>query len=354
MKTEEILRQFEDDLVAGKKPTPAEYEAKYGKIDAETKSLMEVMMGLILLGEEAQLPKGFEERQRKLARDLIAHKKAEEMVAHWQAGEKAFAERDFAKAREHYERLLTFVKYLKDEPWIAFASGRLGNIADEMDETAKALEYYNVATDTYRKLGMKRELMTVLHNIGNIYLIVQKDYPKARIAYQGAIELNEELGATFALPHEYLNLGAIEKALSNNERAEKYYQTALELFRAQKNPQGIGYAEYNLGELMDNNGKQTEAIHLYESAYRNLSLIKDYKLVAQTAGVLGTLYLGQGDLAKSKSYFRKAIEIMELIKEPKPTKVSFTLPNIPEEVKKDPARLLRFLLDKDAENAIKA
>jgi hypothetical protein len=37
-------------------------------------------------------------------------------------------------------------------------------------------------------------------------------------------------------------------------------------------------------------------------------------------------------------------------KEPKPTKASFTLPQIPEEAKKDPARLLRFLLDKDAED----
>jgi tetratricopeptide (TPR) repeat protein len=361
MKSEEILRKFEDDIVAGKNPTPAEYEAKYGKIDEETKSLMEVMMGLVLLGEEAKLPEGFEERQRKLARDLIARKKAEEMVAHWQAGEKAFGEGDYSKAREHYERLLTFVKYLKDESWIAFSSSRLGNILDAQGDKEKALEYDIISAEVYRKLGMKRELMINLHNMGNLYLD-KKDYRNSQKAYEEAIELNEEAGGSFPLPHEYLNLGVVEKYLNNREKAGNCFQTSYEMFIKTKNLNGMASAEYNIAELEDNMGNTGKAIRTYELALEHFRETNNWQLIAQTCGALGCLYTNQGKLDKAKDCYEEALEALKKEKTRNPDasgrdsatlrkkpKHKFVMPQIPDEAKRDPARLLRFLLDKDAE-----
>lgn len=350
MKSAEILSQFEEDLVADKNPTPAEYEERYGPIDAETKDLMEVMMGLVLLGEEAQLPPGFEERQRKLARDLIARKKAEDMVKHWQGGEKAVKEGNYTKAREHYQRLLTFVQYIKDESWIAFASSRLGNIASALDDKEKTLEYHQSARDLYRKLGMKRELAISLHNLAIEYL-AKKDYPRARELYQEAIELNEELGATFALAHEYLNLGAAEKYLGNTAGAQEYYRTSLDIFSSRQDPNGTGMAEYNLGELVDD---PAESIRFYQAALGHFREAGNQQLLAQSAGSLAVRYLSQGDNTKAKQMFKTAMEALKS-KEPRAKSIESRLrreaaiAQIPDEARQDPARLLRFLLDREAE-----
>lgn len=350
MKSEEIMKQFEDDLVAGKNPTPAEYEAKYGPIDPETKSLMEVMLGLVLLGEEVKLPNGFEERQRKVARDLIARKKAEEMVSHWQKGEAAFKKGELDSAREHYERLLVFVKYLKDEPWVAFASSRLGYIADKAEDYDKALAYHLEALVIYQKLQMKLQTAVCLHNIANIYHLVKRDYAQGRKYYQSAIEVNEELGATFPLAHEYLNLGTIERYLGHNELAGKYYQTSLELFQKRADTNGVAMAEYNLAELSDSQFQPDETVQLYESALEHFQETGNWPLVAQTAGALAAVYLNQGKTTRAKQLFQMGLAVLKKIEgAPRRKPYIEVPPEIPEETKSDPARLLRFLLEKEAQ-----
>jgi len=76
MVNQEIIHQFEEELIAGKDPKVWEYEKKYGPLDKETHDIL-ILMRAMRQHQEALAPlPGFKERQHKFLEEMIAREEA--------------------------------------------------------------------------------------------------------------------------------------------------------------------------------------------------------------------------------------------------------------------------------------
>jgi phage repressor protein C with HTH and peptisase S24 domain len=75
----QVIREFEEDLKAGKNPSVKEYRERYGGLDERTITRMRVLQALYDLKKEMKLPEGFEKEQEQLARDLVAGKRPKKL-----------------------------------------------------------------------------------------------------------------------------------------------------------------------------------------------------------------------------------------------------------------------------------
>ncbi|MFH1226521.1 MAG: S24 family peptidase [Planctomycetota bacterium] len=70
-KQDKIIEEFEAELKSGKKPSIKDYIKRYGKIPDGTLGTLVMLGALYESKKDNQIPKGFQERQMKLAQDLI-------------------------------------------------------------------------------------------------------------------------------------------------------------------------------------------------------------------------------------------------------------------------------------------
>ncbi|MCO6497843.1 MAG: tetratricopeptide repeat protein [Chitinophagaceae bacterium] len=145
-----------------------------------------------------------------------------------------------------------------------------GNLKSEMEDDDGALEDFDQAISIYRSLAMKSEEALVLSNKANVYAF--RGNFKTAVPYAlEALKIREKTGDKTGVANTSFNLGIMFKSLDQLTDAQKYLNTAEEIYRE----------------------------------------LKDERSLATVYLVKGSIYRLQKNYERSKSSFLRALPIME-------------------------------------------
>ena len=136
----------------------------------------------------------------------------------------------------------------------------LGKILQARGEEQQALDTLNEALALFRSLSMQRLESVTLRTIGLVYSS-RGDVRSALASFQKALRLlnpdlrKDQRHAAYTLNY----IGKAYEDLNQPDRAERYYQKALELAKRSKDPQGEGLSLYNLAHLERARGNLEQA-----------------------------------------------------------------------------------------------
>ncbi|MBZ5553999.1 MAG: tetratricopeptide repeat protein [Acidobacteriia bacterium] len=256
--------------------------------------------------------------------------------------------RDFDKSLEYYRRALDLSVSVGNKRRQAAVLQNTGLLYSSMGDYTSALQYFDKALPLYKELNNPSLMARLFINLSDAYLSVG-EYLKARDAAKQAYEMAQQNALAPLEMNALHNLGwamhyrgdykaAIDNYLaalalaqsikdSRNEgdilnsigeayfrlgdfkTAANYHQRALEKVREFNRPVLTGLLLRNVAGDYANSQKVGEAISTLSEALALAEKEKDRSLKGFAANDLGALYLDQGDPAKAREYFDRALQV---------------------------------------------
>lgn len=194
----------------------------------------------------------------------------------------------------------------RDAQLVAQAQYNLGLFLSTNGQADEALHAYQEALNGCRRLGLAREELAALNNLGVVH--------KGRRRYAAALGVNEQviaraeaLGDRIVLGAARINEGALFMLMGEPERARRSYLEALRALPADERLRRA-QAIWNLGHLAQTQGEVEEAVARVTEAEALARAAGDAEMVARSAGLLGTMDLEAGRIRSAQERLVAASE----------------------------------------------
>ena len=209
---------------------------------------------------------------------------------------------------KYHEAVKQYEKAIKFYPENIEYNLRIGTLYSILDESIKAIEYYQKVIVLIEDKKENLELLPwVYNNLGMSHSSIG-NYSEAFdfIEKALAIDINKFGPIHPDVAIRYNNLGAINKSLSNYNQAVEYYLKALKIDTANYGEASIQAAKRytNLGAVLYHLGNYNVSIIYFEKAIQIISHISKVHRPE-----LGNAYLGLGELYLAIDQNDKAIEL---------------------------------------------
>jgi serine phosphatase RsbU (regulator of sigma subunit)/Flp pilus assembly protein TadD len=214
----------------------------------------------------------------------------------------------FDKALENYLRSLKLAEAKGEKHIIGVALNNLAIYYEYQDNFEEALDYHLRSLEIKRGLGNTQSIGVSLMNLGNVYLEL-KDYEKAELNINEAIEILEETRNGNYLAYAYGILSKVNNAKGNTQLAIKNLEVAIDYSKQGKSRWGLGENLLDLGYLY----MATNRIDLAEKAFNeSLELAKEtnaINLMKQNYKPLSDILMQRGDYKKASDYLLSFIDV---------------------------------------------
>jgi tetratricopeptide (TPR) repeat protein len=204
---------------------------------------------------------------------------------------------DARQSLNYAQQALILAEQLQWKRGIALASFHMSGAYDNLGQFAKALELRLQEVEKWRELGNRRNVCTVLGNIGVSYSNMG-DNVRAMQYYIKALKVAEEIGNEQQIINSLTNIGTIYMEQANYAKALEYYHRALKYSREHglKPEEAINCG--NIGNVQLSLANYTAALFYYQYALRiDDSLANKRNSTAWLANMAG-VYEMQSDSAK--------------------------------------------------------
>ncbi len=223
------------------------------------------------------------------------------------------------KAKEHFEKSISFLDPLKDSELIGKIENNLGityNIQGELDT---ALSYYNRALTNFEKIRDLKRMAEVHHNMGMLYS--KKDSSRQAIKeFDASIAFAKRINYKQSLVMSYLSKAHLLIIQKDFNLAEALTNEAFELCNAINDKMAFGDVFKLKGVIQRNFKKYSLAEHYLSTSIRINKELKNELNHAESEFELGILYSEKGELKESKKHFLVALKYYKKIKAQKEIK----------------------------------
>lgn len=186
-------------------------------------------------------------------------------VSHLIFGDYKKASAYFLKSKSIFETLLSNdKKNAAIKNGLARSSASLGVVYTEQNNYYLALENYEIAFKIYQEINDKPSVSKAYNNIGVVYKSML-NYPKAITFLQKAFAIQQEIGEQNAAV-TVTNIGAIYFEQGKNKEAFHYYNKANELFKKTDNKRGLALLYNYYGDYYVKMNNNEVAKTFYEKA----------------------------------------------------------------------------------------
>ena len=177
-----------------------------------------------------------------------------------------------------------------------------------IDCNRKAYEIFKIQKDSFLMAKMLNSM-----GIGNMYLT---RYPKSLEYYLKAKRIYENIYLTGDLEYASINsnIGLLYARLEKWKLAEKYQKEALKLFEKLGFQEGKANAITNLGRLQTARGNPEKAIDLYKNAFSIMENIHNERGTASALTNIGIALIEMQSYKKAIPYFKRTKSIYEKLK----------------------------------------
>jgi tetratricopeptide (TPR) repeat protein len=217
----------------------------------------------------------------------------------------------YAAAQDFLERGLAI---LRDTTAAPQAEGdmlnTLGTVAEARGDYSAARVAYQQALVIYQEIGNRLGEGYVRNNLGQI-ASNQGAYPEAREHYEGSLAIFSEIGNRLGQGAVLNNLGETAHDQGDCSGARSYYAQALATFREIGNRPFEGYALTGLGDALAGLGELDAAATAYQQAIAlRQELGQEILAITSQAGLAG-VELAQGNLAQAQGHVVSILEYLQ-------------------------------------------
>lgn len=128
-----------------------------------------------------------------------------------------------------------------------------------------------------------------------------------------ALNIREKIGRKPPIAFSLSHMGDIYSQLKSYRKAEDYFQRALKLFKESDYSFEAAEVEYNLAIMLGNQGRNLDALELYNSCLRGFVEANDSVLIAMALEAIGTDLTNLKDFDSAEVYYLRALEIRNQI-----------------------------------------
>ncbi len=215
-------------------------------------------------------------------------------------------------AKAYYGALEVNIKYLHDTDASAITNVNLGNVYDEMKDTANAFKCYRQALDDFEKRKNKLGEAELLGNIGNTYMNVG-DYKHAEVYELKSLEEMQQLNDKHFSALCYSNVAEFYRKTKNYDKAKDYYTKALQMQFDAGDKEGIVYSMSGLALLYKEQGNIPKAIDYELQAFNAAEEIHLLGQVRDQAKEISDLYESQHQADRAFYYYKLYIEARDTL-----------------------------------------
>ena len=170
----------------------------------------------------------------------------------------------------------------------------------------KALEQFQYALESYKKLNLKVQIVKMEINIGNIYNI-KGEPEKVEYHWNKGLEINSSIGNLTSEALLTSNYGIYYYNRLDFDNAIHQYSRAYDIYFSLGNYFGEGLALYNLGETYLLICEYHKCRDSLEKSKLIFERIKDFEEIVEVFFILGKLYFSIGDFKKLHELINQCI-----------------------------------------------
>jgi tetratricopeptide (TPR) repeat protein len=165
----------------------------------------------------------------------------------------------------YFEALKEFIQ-TNDKKGIAMAYNSLAIIYSQTGDYNKALKYTEKAREIYLVIGDIRKLSRALNNMADIYGDYLKEYKKAKILYEKALKIKEELGDKEGIALVKSNLGVLYGHMGNLSLALTYFDDSRKIYEETGDKTGLSMVYQNKGKALQEAGLHHKALKEFQKS----------------------------------------------------------------------------------------
>lgn len=214
--------------------------------------------------------------------------------------------KNYDKAIENLEKALKFSNKLDEKNAQPQIYMNLGFVYDEINQPAKALEYYNNAANAAKNVGDNITRAKAHYNMGSIY----DDFNKDELAvehYFASIALDGETNSPISQAQTLNDIGVIESKNYNYEKALEFYKLAFEITEPEDNNLGKATILSNTASVFENVGFDKKALKFYKRSAKYDMRASNPIGFAETFEKAGMLLAKNGQAKKAKNLLTKSM-----------------------------------------------
>ncbi len=232
-----------------------------------------------------------------------------------------FKGRQFGKAVYYGRKKVEILKSNPNKSYLAQALFDLGIIYNEAERYQNSIDTLRQAVKLFETLGKKEKIFSALGQLGNVQQFAGQ-YQTALTTLLDSIQLGEELGNETGIAKQYRLIGAIYyRRLSDNENAEEFYASALEIFNrkyqesnAEKDLKQVTRLTLDLGLLHERRADFPKALATYDEALQRAKAAKDLVLQSEAVTNKANTHWFQGNYQNAFLLQREALELARTAK----------------------------------------
>ncbi|GAB4112875.1 MAG: hypothetical protein Kow00103_03440 [Candidatus Caldatribacteriota bacterium] len=221
---------------------------------------------------------------------------------------------DYRKAEYYFKDSLNKFKKIRDKtaylPVQSLALENLGMIYYNLGKPDKALQYYQLALEVYRKFNYERGIAGIYNHLAVIYGELGKPEEGQRLLKESLVifeKLDDQKNRAISLN----NLGYLYLLLGKWEEALEKCRLALFIFQENQDEIGIANIFNHMGLIYNKSGDLKQAEQEYQRSLKINQRIRYKEGIVTNLGNLGLLNLVSGRSEVALEYFKKALEVIE-------------------------------------------
>ncbi len=232
----------------------------------------------------------------------------------------AFAEADYPKAVEKFERVLAESRRSGDKRATVDCLVRLGRVYRQMGRYGKALELLEEAHELSTELKLGGLAATSLTVAGKVYRDLGH-YEKALEHHRRALSIRKSINND-RIGEDLLSIGTINRFLGQYPKAIKHLERALEVFRRYNVRRFEAAALSEIGAVYRMMGQSEKALTYHEQALAISREMKNRVQEQYDLLYIGIAHFPLGQASKALQYFEQSLAIAREIQDPKGEAVS--------------------------------
>ena len=216
---------------------------------------------------------------------------------------------DFAKAGEHYQKLLS------SNPKDLNAIVATGRLAIKRGAAQESLDPLNRALSLSVQFGNDAQRSTSLHLLGVAYRMLNRPEDALR-NFQEALAIRRRIGDKRGIAFSLNEMAVVEVSLGKPKDALDHYQEALQVRREIGDKRGLAETLLDLGNFYDDRGDHDQGLKMYKEALQLERDLGNEGLQAICLNNIGAVYYEKAQYEDARTYYEQALQLREKSKVP--------------------------------------
>lgn len=218
------------------------------------------------------------------------------------------------EAYEYYARALSTATSQHDSLQIAHANNNLGRLFFEQGLLSRSYEYFIKALAGFEALSDSSGLAYTYQSLANLYR-TQRDYPKAESHYLKAYNIRLRLGVTREVMSALVQVGRLFQEMNQHDKALKYLHRADSAGHVMNDVLALAEIKTFIADSYLVKGPLSQAEAMCAEGLEVIKARNNIRMLPQAYLTMGQIQFEKGALVQARQYFTLALEVVARTKD---------------------------------------